>query len=759
MRDTALRRISSFTGTDAHPEARSVPSVAGRCAGGVATVLVMGRPYRASCRAGLVGPTLHGVPAVPSATPLPGPWRAAAADDELRRTAVGFDHDDAHWPRVSVPGHWQFDPSFADSDGPLLYRTSFETPVPSDGERLAVVFHGVMYQADVWFDGAYLGDPEGYATSHTFDVTELARLADDHVLAVEVSCPRADATTRERRALLGRLGDGSFFGADWNPGGLWRPVELRRTGAVRIERCRVVCRDANSTRAHLRFHASLDAIDSRAVTIVTSVDGVVMAQHRQSLARGVNAVAWNLDVTKPALWWPWQLGDQPLAEVSVTVFVDEAVSDEHHTRVGLREVSMQDWVLSVNGERLFLKGAIVGPTLRDLAGVDPAMARRDVALARDIGIDLLRVQGHVAIDAFYEAADELGVVVWQDMPLTGGHARSVRRTAVNQAEAIVDRLAHHASVVMWCAHDTPETQMVRQQLPTWNRSVLDRWVRRAVERTDESRPTLPNSGVPPHLPLLDGGDTRLRFGWTDGESSGLAGLAAAMPRLVRFVSEFGAQAAPHGHPLLETQRERWPAIDWAALESDGLDLTTMVGHVDPTDHETLDDWIDATQVHQANLLRRQIETLRRLKYRPTGGFCFTMLADARPTVSTAIVDHERRPKRSVAAVTDACRPVIVVADELPDELDVGATLALDVHAVSDLRRPLDGVLASAHLRWANGEHRWAWQGDVAADDCVRIGTIQFVVPDAVGDLWLDLALEHPDAATTNRYTATITRAG
>ena len=42
------------------------------------------------------------------------------------------------------------------------------------------------------------------------------------------------------------------------------------------------------------------------------------------------------------------------------------------------------------------------------------------------------------------------------------------------------------------------------------------------------------------------------------------------------------------------------------------------------------------------------------------------------------------------------------------------------------------------------------------DDCVRVGTVQFVVPDTAGDLWLDLTLEHGDIAVTNRYTSTIT---
>ena len=71
-----------------------------------------------------------------------------------------------------VPGHWRRTDEFADSDGPLLYRTSFASdPLPTD-RRAWLVFDGIFYQSDVWLDGAYLGDTEGYFFPHQFEVTE-----------------------------------------------------------------------------------------------------------------------------------------------------------------------------------------------------------------------------------------------------------------------------------------------------------------------------------------------------------------------------------------------------------------------------------------------------------------------------------------------------------------------------------------------------------------------------------------------------------
>ena len=68
----------------------------------------------------------------------------------------------------------------------------------------------------------------------------------------------------------------------------------------------------------------------------------------------------------------------------------------------------------------------------------------------------------------------------------------------------------------------------------------------------------------------------------------------------------------------------------------------MVARVPPADHPTFGSWRTATQRNQAMVLRHHIETLRRLKYRPTGGFCFSWLADPAPMISASVLDHERR---------------------------------------------------------------------------------------------------------------------
>lgn len=715
-----------------------------------------------------------------------GPWQAAIADDDLRRSWLARNDPEAaaRWSAVDVPGHWRSNPAFAGSDGPVLYRSHFETP-PSDasgsgldagGPRWWLTLEGVFYQGDVWLDEAYLGDTEGYFFPHTFEVTEQLGSADEHLLGVEVACPRPE-NKKAKRAITGVFQHWDCLDPDWNPGGLWRPVHLHATGPVALRDLRVICADAVAGRATIELSATLDSRVATTATVHTTVaDADLTRTH--PLAEGENRVSWTVTVGDPPLWWPRALGAQPLVDVEVEVEAPEDPaepssplrrSDRRRVRTGLRRISLRNWIWSVNGERLFVKGANQGPIRMALGEAAPADFARDVRLATEAGLDLLRVHAHISRPELYEAADEAGLLLWQDLPLQWGYHRSIRKEAVRQAAKAVDLLGHHPSVALWCGHNEPlpldvepgsgagpkavATFVRGQALPSWNRTVLDRAVKSALRAADPSRPVIAHSGSVPHPPQLDGTDSHLYFGWYHGEEHQLPSFARALPRMMRFLSEFGAQAVPATAGFCEP--ERWPDLDWERLgHTHALQKPQFDRYVPPSEHASFDSWRDATQAYQATVLRRHIETLRRLKYRPTGGFAQFCFADGFPGVTWSVLDHERVPKQGFHALVDACRPVIVVADRLPPKVRAGDAMALDVHVVSDLRAPIEAAVVRARLSWdgeGSGAEEWRWEGAVAADTCVRVGTVSAVVPQGAGGLTLELDLAAGEHHASNRY--------
>ena len=701
---------------------------------------------------------------------LAGTWRAAPADEALRRAFPAPELDDRGWSEVAVPGHWRSDPAFRGSDGPLLYRHRFETDPTAADRRRWLTLEGVFYDGDVWLDGSYVGATEGYFFPHTFEVTGLLDAAREHVLAVEVGCTQPSDRT-QKRSLTGVFQHWDCLDPAWNPGGIWRPVRITETGPVRIQRLRVLCTEANAERVTLALRAELDTETARAATLrvtVTDPDGAVVAEvsgeHR--LAQGSNRIRLGVPIEAPALWWPHALGRQPLHDVRVEILLEDgAASDRRVVRTGLRQVRMKNWILTVNGERLFVKGSNHGPTRMALAEATPEELAADVRRAREAGLDLLRVHAHVSRPELYDAADRLGVLLWQDLPLQWGYARTVRRQAVRQAREAVDLLGHHPAIALWCGHNEPlaldvdpgttsPTKLAvsfaaMQALPTWNKSVLDRSVGRALERADPTRPVVTHSGVFPG-PLSGGTDTHLYSGWYHGEERDFPRILAAFPRLARFVTEFGAQAVPPSADWMEP--ELWPDLDWPDLERrHALQLEAFERYVPPSAFATFDEWRAASQAYQATVIRFHIETLRRLKYRPTGGFCHFFFADGHPGVTWSVLDHERRPKTGYAALAAACAPVIVVAERPAPAYEPGAELALDVHVVNDLRRTLSALQVSGTVSWAGGQARTGWTGDVPADSCIRIGTLRATLPDGTGPVHVSVTLDGDGITARNSY--------
>ena len=222
----------------------------------------------------------------------------------------------------------------------------------------------------------------------------------------------------------------------------------------------------------------------------------------------------------------------------------------------------------------------------------------------------------------------------------------------------------------------------------------------------------------------------------------MADLLRRWPRLARFVSEFGAQAVPESDEFIEP--ERWPELDWDRLAViHGLQRDNLERYVG-SEGLSFTQWRAASQRYQAALVQLQVEDLRRLKYRPTGGFAHFLLTDAHPAISWSVLDHERAPKAGYAALRDACREVLGMLDPR-----TGA-----VHVVSERRQPLADAVITVTVDGATRR----FGGAVDADAVSYVGAVDRPRDDA------EVVVSHPDLGTVvNTYdpdlVALVTRPG
>ena len=244
---------------------------------------------------------------------LSGTWRAAVADDDLRRTWL---EPVLRRPRLGAdrrcPATGARPPRSPTRDGPLLYRTRFDAPTgrPTASARLARASTALFYQGDVWLDGAYLGDTEGYFFPH--DVRgHRARSPARHEHTARRRGRRARRQTDRtaKRNITGVFQHWDCSTPTGTPAASGGRSAIERTGPVRIRRLRV-CAARPTRPGAIVVVPSPTSTSTRPATVTLRTIGRRSSSttSSSSLAAGENQVEWTLAVDHPALWWPHALG-------------------------------------------------------------------------------------------------------------------------------------------------------------------------------------------------------------------------------------------------------------------------------------------------------------------------------------------------------------------------------------------------------------------------------------------------------------------
>ena len=274
---------------------------------------------------------------------------------------------------------------------------------------------------------------------------------------------------------------GYHFGWDWGPryvtAGIWRPVTLESWDTQRLTALAVQTRALDATRADLEIAVEIESasVGSAAVQIeVLDPDGkrVARIDRKTMFKAGDNRIAVPVTLHTPRRWWPAGQGEQARYTVRATLAPGTAAATHIEQRTGLRTVELrrevdrngrQGFAFVINGVPIFAKGANVIPFDMFPARVDAARIRRELTAARDANMNMLRNWGggYYEDDAFFDIADELGLLVWQDFMFGGGmqpgYDPAFRANVVHEARDNVRRLRHHPSVVLWCGNNEEET--------------------------------------------------------------------------------------------------------------------------------------------------------------------------------------------------------------------------------------------------------------------------------------------------------------
>jgi beta-mannosidase len=634
---------------------------------------------------------------------MPGPSTAAAALRGAGRLAP-----DGAPPRLDAEDWW------------------FQAHLPAwsaDGALEHVLcLGGLATLADVWLDDRPILSSDGMFVAHEVRLPpqgEGHRLtircrALDPALAGKKGRPRwrtpmvSHQQLRWFRATL--LGRTPGWSPPWPAVGPWRPVWIEERRHLVLEDLRLSARlDGGAGRIELsaRLRAGGDGVPP--LELVVARNGRV---RRAPLVAAGDRWAGALQVDAPDLWWPHTHGEPALYDVRLEAAAGVAAD---LGAIGFRDLArLEPFALQINGARVFCRGACwtpLDPVTLSASGEQTVAALEQ---ARAAGMNMLRVGGTMVYesDAFYDACDRLGILVWQDFmfanmdyPEDESFVAGVRE----EVRQVLGRLQARPSVAVLCGNSEGE-----QQAAMWG-ATRDRWSPRLFH---EVLPELVRERCPdvPYWPSSAHGGAfphEAATGTTSyyGVGAYLRPLEDARRAEVRFASEClafanvpGPDALPGG-PGARVHHPSWKARTPRDLGA-GWDFDDVRDHylaklfaVDPlalryADH---DRYLALGRVVTGEVMAQVFGEWRRLRSTCAGGLVW-FLRDLWTGAGWGVVDAGGAPKAAWHYLRRALQPA---SAHLSDEGGNGLVL----HLCNDGPRPLTGEIDVTLFR--GGETRVA----------------------------------------------------
>ncbi|MFK7893453.1 MAG: glycoside hydrolase family 2 protein [Granulosicoccus sp.] len=447
------------------------------------------------------------------------------------------------------------------------------------------------------------------------------------------------------------------FGWDWNialaPLGLYGRCELHAADTVCIDQL-IVQTTLSDDLSRAEVHLTVQTSQS---TITASLDGqtIVMTANSHGKAQGC------IVVNESQLWWPAGLGEQTLYTLTVT-----AGKDVQQRRIGIRHIEHvtgdaedpadSPFYFRINGRAVFCRGANWIPADALPGRISNAKTYALLQSAVDANMNMVRVWGGGRYEpcSFYDACDELGLLVWQDFMFSCNLYPSTPAFLDNvslEVADVVERLHHHPCIALWCGDNELVGALDWFEESRANRDrylvAYDR-LNRTVETT--LRASLPDANWWPSSPCSgymnygdawhddSSGDMHFWSVWHEGRD--FEHYRDVQPR---FCSEFGFQSYPsmpviHSFADPEDFNIASPVLESHQKNAGGnARIAETLFRYFRFPHG-FDNFVYLSQVQQALAIRTAVDYWRSLKPHCMGAL-YWQLNDTWPVASWSSLDY------------------------------------------------------------------------------------------------------------------------
>ena len=563
----------------------------------------------------------------------------------------------------------------------LQYETSFAISEKElKIENCFLQFDGLDTYAEVSLNGTKILSADNMFRIWKVDVKKLLKLGQNKL---EITFNSAVKKGKELAKKLPYTlpGDEKVFtrkaqyqyGWDWGPrfvtAGIWKKTSLYFYDNAVLSNVKFNQKSILDGYARLEFITEInsDVNGTFSIKINDKVQNV-------TLRKGSSTVLMNYEIQNAKLWWPNGLGEPSLYPFEISLLKDGQIIDRKKMNIGLRTIELvqdkdnigKSFYFKVNGVPVFMKGANYIPPDSFLPRAIDSVYKSIVKNAKDANMNMLRVWGGgvYADDAFYEACDENGILVWQDFmfacamyPGDDAFMDNVKNEVIDN----VNRLQNHPCIALWCGNNENDegwhnwgwqkqyNYSEQDSTKIWNdyqklfHELIPQTLAAILPKTENRYwPSSPSIGWGRKESLTQGDSHYWGVWW------GKEPFEIYEKKVGRFMSEYGFQ----GMPNLETIKT------FAANEDLNFQSEAVKSHQKhPIGYETIneymardyvipkkfEDYIYVSQLLQADGMKTAIEAHRRAKPNCMGTL-FWQLNDCWPVTSWSSVDYYGRWK-------------------------------------------------------------------------------------------------------------------
>lgn len=573
------------------------------------------------------------------------------------------------------------------------YRVEFDAVEFMELDKTILRFEGLDTLADVSINGKVFPVNNMHRTWE-FEVSDILK-SQGNDLRIIFHSPTQYIRERYEQKRLGGTSDSMrgfpylrkahcMFGWDWGPrlpdAGIWREVVLYGYNTAKLDQV-LIRQKHEAGKVALKLKVDLKRLTGAEeaglyyTVTITAPDGT---------SRVVQSSPADIEIEQPRLWWPNGLGDQPLYRIRVDLYSNTTLLDTWERSIGLRTVSISQrrdeygtsFAHVVNGVEFFAMGADYIPEDNILGRVNAERTERLLKQCVAANFNTIRVWGggYYPDDFFFDACDQLGLLVWQDMMFSCAAYELSEEFEESITQELIDnikRIRHHACLGLWSGNNEMEMFIMdKNEYTDENRAdyikMYEYIFPKLLKQYDPDSfywPSSPSSGGNMDNPNdFDRGDVHYWSIW-----HGDIPYTDYRKYFFRYLSEFGFQS----FPLLKTVESFTLPEDRNIFSyimekhqrnnaANGKIMKYMSQYfLYPNEFGTL---LYASQVLQADTIKYGVEHFRRYRGRCMGAI-YWQLNDIWPVASWSSIDYFGRWKALHYHARKFFAPILLSCEE------------------------------------------------------------------------------------------------